>query len=525
MTKSRPWNMFRHRHKFALFALLLAILACNLPTSAPPTLAPALPPSPNPDAVLLTPSPVPPTSAPSLTYQPLFEPAPCEFPVPAGYSPECGYLVVPENRTRLDTPFIRLHVGIFRNRSGLPTPDPVIKLSGGPGTSGLNLTGYLFRQGLDAVMEKRDLIIFDQRGVGYSRPRLDCFERQDVTPLLLRGRLTAEESKQAIVDAFRRCRDRLITEGIDLSAYNSAASAADLNDLRLALGYEKLNLYSVSYGTRLALTLMRDYPDVVRSAVLDSAYPLQVNLYTALAPNADRAFSVFFNRCAADPACNATFPDLRNVFYGLVDQLNAQPVWVSLLTDGGEQSVLVDGGLFIDVLFVGLYNPAVTASMPQMIYDMRQGDYAILKDRLALYFDASGALGMQMAVQCTEEIRFNTVGDAYGAAQGVQPQIAAFYPASVEPLFAVCADWVTTPLDPRENLPVTSNVPALILAGEHDPITPPDWGRMVDTDLSNSYFHEFPGNGHWVTRSSPCALQMSLTFWDDPTANPGYICH
>jgi pimeloyl-ACP methyl ester carboxylesterase len=415
-------------------------------------------------------------------------------------------------------------VGIFRSRSGQSTPDPVIKLSGGPGTSGLNLTGYLFNQGLDAVLEKRDLIIFDQRGVGYSRPRLDCFERQEVTSLLLRGRLTAEESRQVIIDAFRRCRERLIVEGIDLSAYHSAASAADLSDLRIALGYQQLNLYAVSYGTRLALTLMRDYPDTVRSAVLDSAYPLQVNLYTALAPNADRAFNVFFNRCTADPTCNATYPDLRNVFYGLVDQLNTQPVWVSLLADGGEQSVLLDGGLLIDVLFVGLYNPAVTASMPQMIYEVSQGEYDILRDRLALYFDASGALGMQMSVQCTEEIRFSTVGDTYVAAQGVQPQIAAFYPASVEPLFAVCADWATAPLDPRENLPVTSNVPALILAGEHDPITPPDWGRILNADLLNSYFHEFPGNGHWVTRSSPCALQMSLAFWDNPTVDPGFVC-
>jgi pimeloyl-ACP methyl ester carboxylesterase len=186
--------------------------------------------------------------------------------------------------------------------------------------------------------------------------------------------------------------------------------------------------------------------------------------------------------------------------------------------------VLLDGGLLIDVLFVGLYNPAVTASMPQMIYDVRQGDYSILRDRLALYFDATGALGMQMSVQCAEEIRFNTAGDAYMAAQGIQPQIAAFYPASVEPLFSVCADWTTMPLDPRENLPVTSSVPALILAGELDPITPPDWGRMVDADLSNSYFHEFPGNGHWVTRSSSCALQMSLAFWDNPTVAPNTVC-
>jgi pimeloyl-ACP methyl ester carboxylesterase len=382
----------------------------------------------------------------------------------------------------------------------------------------------MFRQGLDVVLDQRDLIIFDQRGVGYSRPRLDCFERQEVTPLLLRGRLSSQESQQTIIESFRRCRERLIAEGIDLSAYHSAASAADVNDLRLVLGYEKLNLYAISYGTRLAFTLIRDYPDAVRSAVLDSAYPLQVNLYTSLAPNADRAFNLFFAHCAVDPTCNASYPDLRNVFYALVDQLNAQPVWVSLLADGGEQTVLLDGGLLIDVLFVGMYNPAVTASMPQMIYEIREGEYSILRERLALYFDAAGALGMQMAVQCAEEIRFDTKEEAYAAAQDVQPQIAAFYPASVQPLFEVCREWATGPIDPRENLPVTTSLPILILAGEQDPITPPDWGRMVAADLSNAYFHEFPGNGHWVTRSSSCAMRMALAFWENPAVDPGSAC-
>jgi pimeloyl-ACP methyl ester carboxylesterase len=342
--------------------------------------------------------------------------------------------------------------------------------------------------------------------------------------LLLRGRYSAEESAQAILDAFRRCRDRLIAEGIDLSAYHSAASAADLNDLRIALGYEKLNLYAVSYGTRLALTMMRDYPAAVRSAVLDSAYPLQVNPYISLVPNAERAFNVFFDRCAADATCSVSYPDLRTVFYELVDELNARPVWVSLLTDGARQTVRLDGGLLIDVLFVGLHNPAVTTSMPQMIYDIRQGDHTILRERLALYFDASGALGMQMAVQCAEEIPFNTPEDAYVAAQGVQPQIAAYYLNSLEPLFSVCREWSFAPPDPRENLPVFSDIPTLILAGEQDPITPPEWGRMVAQDLSNSYFHEFPGNGHWVARSSHCALSMALAFWDDPTMDPVSVC-
>ena len=508
---------------FLILILCLEILGCNLPAStAAPSLSGPVLIHPSTQAVVASEPPSTPT--PTITFQPTFEPAPCDFPVPTGYSPECGYLIVPENRSRPDSQLIRLHVGIFRNRAGTPSLDPVLKISGGPGSSGLNTAGYLLERGIDAVLEQRDFVVFDQRGTGYSRPRLDCPERAEIAPALLGGRLSAEESAQAIVDAFHRCRERLIAEGIDLSAYTSAASAADINDLRLTLGYDKLNLIAFSYGTRLALTLMRDYPNTVRSAVLDSAYPLDVNLYTTLAPNAERAFNIFFDRCAEDPICGSSYPDLRSVFYGLVDDLNAHPVWVSLFIDSGRQNVRVDGGLMIDVLFLGLYNPRVSASMPQMIYDVGEGDYRILSQRLGLYFGASPALGMQMAVQCSEEIPFSAAEDAYTDAQGVQPQIAAFFPQSVQPLFAVCEEWAVTPLDPRENLPVFSDVPTLVFAGEGDPITPPEWGRRVAGNLSHAYFYEFPGNAHWVARSSNCAVQMSVTFWEDPMVDPGSVC-
>ncbi|MGE5250448.1 MAG: alpha/beta fold hydrolase [Bacteroidota bacterium] len=503
---------------------LLAVLACN--AVAPPVPTPFLLPSPlvQPTSALF-PSPTPaPTGVPTIGYRPVFEPAACAFAVPPGYSPACGYLVVPENRMRADSRWLQLHLAIFPNRTGLRRSDAVIHLAGGPGSSSLEEAGYLFERGLGAVLDTRDLILFDQRGTGYSQPRLDCPERQALAPVLLEGHLPVEGNEQVILDAFRRCRDRLLAQGIDLSAYNSAASAADLNDLRQALGYEKLDLYAVSYGTRLALTLMRDYPQAVRSAVLDSVYPLQVNLYTALAPNAGRAFNVFFDRCAGDPACAASFPDLRTVFFRLAGELNADPIFVSLRAGGADRTVRVDGGLLVDVLFTGLYNPAVTASMPRMIFDIRQGDYAILRQRLALYFDSSSALGMQASVQCAEEIPFNTAQDAYAAAQGVEPEIAAYYPASVQPLFDLCREWTAVPPDPRENLPVSSAVPALILTGDGDPITPPDWGRMVAGEMSHAFYHEFPGNGHWVTRSSPCALRMALAFWIDPGTDPSGVC-
>jgi pimeloyl-ACP methyl ester carboxylesterase len=510
---------FSPRPLFSL-ALLAGGLACNLATSAPPSLSRTAIPSP-PTVVPLSPQPTPSTEVP---YQPIFEPAPCAFSTPGGYNPECGYLIVPENRTRPAGPRIRLHVAIFRSRASASLPEPVVHLAGGPGSSSLDVAGYMFGQGLDAVLNQQDLILFDQRGTGYSQPRLDCPERTSVTEKLLQIGLASEEAQGLIVDAFRQCRERLIAQGIDLSAYTSAASAADLNDLRQVLGYEKLNLYGVSYGTRLALTFLRDYPGAVQSAVLDSVYPLQINLYTALAPNAERAFNVFFQRCASDATCNTAHPNLGAEFYQLVDQLNAAPLELKLYAAGADRTVRLDGGLLIDVLFVGLYNPVVTASMPQMIYAIQQGNYTILRERLALYFDTGSALGMQMAVQCAEELPFNSVEQAFAAAGQVQSQIAVFYPRTVQPLFVACPEWTTSPQDPRENLPVQSAVPTLILAGEHDPITPPEWGQMVAADLSTAFFYQFPGNGHWVTRSSRCALEMSLAFWRNPGVDPRAVC-
>lgn len=447
-------------------------------------------------------------------YQPVFEPAPCAFTVPVGYSPECGFLVVPENRGDPAGRPVRLHTAIFRSLRAAPDPYPVVHLAGGPGSSSLEVARYLFSSGLDAVLETHDLVLFDQRGTGYSQPRLDCPERSDLTDRLLNGELTQDQEDAAIVDGFHRCRQRLLVEGVDLSAYTSAASAADLEDLRRALGYEQLNLYAVSYGSRLALTLARDFPSSVHSAVLDSTYPPEVHLYTSLAPNAQRAFSAFFARCAADSTCSGSYPHLETVFYAQVNRLNASPLRLSLWAGGEQRSVQVTGDLLIDVLFVGLYNPMVTVDMPAMIVELERGETAILEQRLTLYFEDTTALGMLMAVQCAEEIPFSPAESAYREARAVRPEIAAFFPHNIQPLFAVCQEWGPAALDPRENEPVVSDRPMLILAGELDPITPPEWGRQVSQTNPGAQFFEFPGLGHWVTRSSAEALSLALDFWN-----------
>lgn len=523
---------YRSTWLVALLAIILSIFACTFPTTSNiPETNPSITPTPFMPVTetgdflqFPTDTPAIPTFAPTQPYQPIFNPAPCAFPVPSGYNPDCGYLIVPENRFSPNSNLIQLHVAVFRSTAEAPAPDPVVHLAGGPGSSSLDVARYLFGQGLNTILNRRDFIMIDQRGTGYSIPRLDCTERETLTPTLLSGILSDDEKKTAIINAFQRCRDRLSAQGIDLSAYNSAASAADINDLRFTLGYQQFNLYGDSYGTRLALTVMRDFPQAVRSVILDSTYPLEVNLYTALAPNAERGFNVLFHNCASDSTCNTAYPNLRMVFYNLVNQLNVNPVTLSLSVGGVQYPVLLTGDLLIDVLFVGLYNPVVTASMPKMIYQIQAGEYSILQNRLRLYFDTSSALGMGISVQCAEEVLFNTGEDVFIAAQGLQAEIAAFFPRSVQYLFAVCQGWTDVIPNPRENQPVTSAIPALILAGELDPITPPAWGQMTAGLLSNSFYYEFRGNGHWVTRSSPCALSIMLAFLDDPLISPDTAC-
>jgi len=247
--------------------VVLLVAACRPAEEEPsptatPTRQPAASPTHEPTA---TPSPEP-AAAPS------WEPVECGF-LGSGSS-KCGYLVVPEDRTQPDSRMIRLYAVVAPAASDNPKPDPIVFLSGGPGAPAVVAVDH-YRGLLRTMLQERDLVAFDQRGVGLSEPALDCPEYEEAVLGTYGADVGSEEARQRMFHAMRACRDRLTEEGVNLSAYTSASSAADVHDLMEALGYDRYNLYGGSYGTRLALTIMRDYPDEVRSAVLDSVEPLQ----------------------------------------------------------------------------------------------------------------------------------------------------------------------------------------------------------------------------------------------------------
>lgn len=229
---------------------------------------------------------------------PRFEKSDCAVAVPKGERVECGFLIVRENRSKKSEKTIRLPIVILKSDDPRPKPDPVLRTLGGPGGSSLRMiTGRRFAPWL----KKRDMIVFEQRGTKYAQPALDCPEVSRANIESFKRNLDQAAAKRSELDAARVCRERLVRSGVDLEAYNSAESAADIEDLRRALRLEKINLYGVSYSARLMLNVVRDYPAGVRSLALESTMPLEINYDEVGVDNIARTLALLFSRCRADP--------------------------------------------------------------------------------------------------------------------------------------------------------------------------------------------------------------------------------
>ncbi len=453
---------------------------------------------------------------------PVIDPADCEFTVPAGREVECGWLEVPADRSEPGSGTIRLHVAVFESESPSPSPDPVVYLEGGPGGDALEAVSLTFEDRFAHLLVDRDVVFFDQRGTGYSEPSLACPELRELGLELIDEELPVSETIQRQQESILDCRDRLIDNGVDLDAYNSAESAADLRDLRIALGYDEWNLYGISYGTRLALTTMRDHPAGIRSVILDSAYPPQVDLVAAAPANLDRALRQLFDGCAADPDCAADYPDLERTFFDLVDRLDVTSIRapVTDVFTNATYDAVFNGASLLGVVFQGLYSADVIEVLPRMISNVANGETYELS-LLTTSFLANGefvSAGMQFSVQCNEEAVF-TDEDTVSSAYASFPDLETVFEASANlgaQFFETCAAWGAGEAPAIENRAVTSDLPTLVLAGEYDPITPPAWGELAADTLSRSIYVEFPGVGHGPSADRDCPKSVVRAFLAAP---------
>lgn len=468
-----------------------------------------------------------PTASPLPPLAPLgYERGDCTFDIPEGEDVECGFLTVPQSRAAPDLGRARIPAAVFKSDSPYRQLDPVVYLDGGPGGNTLDEMPFIY----DVVKEvapDRDVIIFDQRGAGGSTPSLDCPEVEKVNYEILATTLTIDQRVVEDISAVKTCRDRLERAGVDPSFATSAENAADVNDLRIALGYEQWNLYGVSYGTKLALTVMRDHPEGVRSVILDSTYPLQTNLFGEIQTDFDRALSALFASCAADSFCSTTFPDLETVFYADVDELNRAPVQFGISVESGRTDLVakIDGIWLSSLVFSAMYSEDLISLLPQLIFDIHGRHYGLVDRFVDGWFrDSEGvSVGMYYSVECAEEMPF-VLRDAVLDGAKAHPHLAAFNEYNTKSLFGACDTWQAPPAGGIADEAVHSTIPTLVLAGEFDPITPPAWGQMVAGDLENSYFFQFPGIGHGAAFSDECPAGMAEAFIEDPNREPSASC-
>jgi pimeloyl-ACP methyl ester carboxylesterase len=515
---------------FTLIILILLLAACQSATDQPVASSATVEPT---STIIQAEESIDPTEASIPKFEPIFEPTDCVFDIPShhieGKTVQCGFVIVPEDHRDPDGPTIKLAVAIFKAKDEVAQPDPTIFLSGGPGEKTIASVAP-FADHLAVFNADRDLIFFDQRGVGSSEPALECPEFVEALFDIL-DEADPETTQHTIYETTMACKDRLIAEGHNLAAYTTKQNAADVEAIREALGYEQVNLFGGSYGSLLAQAVMRDHPENIRSVIIDSTVPMEKSLLLDIPTTAVNATLHLLDTCAEDQACSTAYPDLENVLFDLVEELNADPIAVELVNplDSQRYDALMSGDMVFGNLVFYLYQTPIIPTLPQAIFNVANGDYELmiqLSGRKLMAYDALSR-GMQFSVLCTDDLVGRTPEDYLEIRASMPPALAG----NADPediieygFFAICENWPVEEADLSVKQPLISDIPTLILGGEFDPVTPPDYGRLVHEHLSNSYFFEFPTIGHSVSVANDCARSVATAFISDPSIEPDASC-
>jgi pimeloyl-ACP methyl ester carboxylesterase len=445
---------------------------------------------------------------------PAFETVPCPANVAAT---SCAFLGVPENRATNTGKRIKIFTAVVRSRAQNKFPEPLVFLSGGPGEKSASLTI------LGQVFPRHDVVLFDQRGVGLSQPALECPGYSALAGSADSSASAGTRATQALIE----CGQRFKAQGIDLSGYNATESAADVNDLRLALGVPQVLLYGVSYGTRLAQEVMRSFPQGVRAAVLDSVIPPQVDRASDTPRSLEESLQNVLRTCAADTTCNSKYPNLETVLKRVVDRLNAKPVPVEF---GGRTDPL-DGNGVMALVVGSLYFAQGIAELPRLIYALDAEQYSVLKGSFVEQFTQAVSEGITIGAFFTHECRGEMASSSIAALRATYAQFPRWAPVigsapsiSSERGFEICQAWGLTTPSGRENEVLTSDVPTLLMAGEFDPVTPTRYLALASAGLKNATVVEMKGLAHSVSLTNVCGFGIAAQFLTNPAAKPDVAC-
>lgn len=369
---------------------------------------------------------------------------------------------------------IELRVAVVPALNLTPELDPLVPIAGGPGQGSVQFYAA-YSWAFEDVRRNRDILLIDQRGTGESAT-MDCEFGDDL--------IEGEYSTELTIEYTQLCLDEL---PYDPRFFTTSVAVTDIEAVREALGYPALNLYGVSYGTRVAQHFARRYPDSTRTLVIDGVVPPQISLGPEIATESQKAVDSILARCADDTACNERFPDVAEDFERIVSTLREAPVTISIPqpSTGRSEEVSFGQGELAAAIRLLAYHPNSIALMPLLISEAGKGNYVPLGSQFMMTMIAmmdALSLGMHNSVMCAEDVPF------YDAEEIDYDGLEASYMGTfqLEALEAICSVWPAGPIDEGFKAPLATDLPVLLLSGDVDPITPPRYADLAAVDLTNA---------------------------------------
>lgn len=396
----------------------------------------------------------------------------------------CGMMTRPLDPSGETVGDITLRIAVVPALNLTPEPDPLVPIAGGPGQGSVYFYSA-YSWAFEDVRRDRDILLIDQRGTGESAT-MDCAFDDDI--------IDGEYSTADTIAYTTRCLAELPH---DPRFFTTSVAVTDLEAVRVALGYPALNLYGVSYGSRVAQHFARRYPESTRTLVIDGVVPPQLSLGPEIATESQKAVDKLLTRCAADAACDDRFPNVAEDFPRIIGALRQASVALEVPnpTTGRPEAVNFGAPEFASAVRLLAYHPNSIALLPLLIDEAANENYGPLASQYLMTMISlmdSMSLGMHNAVMCTEDVPF------YDKSSINLDEIESSYMGTfqLDALEAICSVWPAGPIDDAFKQPLATDIPVLLLSGDADPITPPRYADMAAVDLTNAKLLIGENQGH-----------------------------
>jgi pimeloyl-ACP methyl ester carboxylesterase len=413
----------------------------------------------------------------------------------------CGKLTVFENRETRTGRTIDLNIVVLPAVNQKTKGEPVFDLAGGPGASSTAAAGFYAGPG-KAYRRRHDVVCVDQRGTGKSN-RL-AIPREKTAQYYL--------NEMFPIDYVKELRHAL-EQRADLTKYTTSIAMDDLDDVRAWLGYDRINLFGGSYGTRAALVYVRRHPEHVRSAILLAVAPTDLKMPLHHSEAGARAMDLLLGECEQDARCNAAFPQIRDDWKNLLAQLEKQPARVEYSPgNAAPTTVEIQRDVFAEKIRSWMYGRDKAARIPLIVHHAAGGDFApFLQQAIGPSIPDFVADGMYLSVTCAEDVPFINQEEAVKLDAG-----NPFGNYRVFQQTRACGMWPCGEIPTDFLEPVSSNAPVLIFSGNMDPVTPPKYGEEVARHLPNSRHIVIPEASHGVDglKDPWCIDRIAIEFLD-----------